>query len=198
VKRRSLFFTVLLTVLLVSPTWAQSESDSSDDCAVGALDMSTANASLQSEAPAAATAEATAAAEARVQSIIAQDGIHVVHFWAPWCSNSRSELANGWDELVTRNGDVSFTFVTVWNAGKDGAPTLNTYGLPNRVNELTLPGGSETNRTDRVRSFLGLPVTWIPTTWIFHNNGELAFALNYGEMRMATLQRLIDATAQPW
>ena len=197
-KRRSFFLAFLLLALLAGPAWAQSEADSSADCEVGELDMSTADASLQSDAPAPTSSEATSAVEQRVQDIIEEGGIHVVHFWAPWCANSRNELGYGWDELVAENASVTFTFVTVWNEGKDGAATLDDYNLPDRVTELTLPGGSETNRSERVHAFLGLPMTWIPTTWIFHNNGELAFALNYGEMKMATLQRLIDVTAQNW
>lgn len=158
--------------------------------------MSTADAALQSN-PAAAS-EASLAPEQRVQEIIAQDGIHVVHFWAPWCHNSRNELDRGWDALVTNNEAVTFTFVTVRNDGDDGTALLEEYGLPDRVATLAVPGGSNGNRAERTYTFLGLPVTWTPTTWIFHNNGELAFALNYGEMQMDTLQQLIDVTAQNW
>jgi hypothetical protein len=31
-----------------------------------------------------------------------------------------------------------------------------------------------------------------------HENGELAFALNYGEMSMETIQHLLDATQADW
>jgi hypothetical protein len=58
--------------------------------------------------------------------------------------------------------------------------------------------GPSDNEQNRRRSFLTHPVTWIPSTWIFHNNGELAFAMNYGEMEMSTIQSLIDATRTDW
>lgn len=196
----SLFAFLMSLILAVSPAHAQSsgEETTTEGCEVGELDMSTADASGATAASARPSSEARSPAEQRVQEIIRQDGIHVVHLWAPWCSNSTGELGNGWDALVQQNEDVSFTFVTIWNAGADGTQTLDAYDLPERIVELTAPGGSETNEADRITSFLDLPVTWIPTTWVFHNNGELAFAMNYGEMQMETIQRLIDVTRQDW
>lgn len=138
-------------------------------------------------------------AETRVREIIAQDGVHVVHFWAPWCDNSTNELAAGWYEVVERHPDVSFTFVTVWNDGESGAATLRRYAIPERVLELTQPDeGESAIRENRRRQFLGLPVTWIPSTWVFHKNGELAFAFNYGEMEMAQLEAAIAAVQRTW
>jgi hypothetical protein len=147
----------------------------------------------------AAAVSPTTDAERYVQDVITQDGLHVVHFWAPWCSNSRNELDNGWAGLVAANPSVTFTFVTVWNDGADGASMLDNYNLPDRVTEVTQPDlGPSSNEDNRRQSFLTHPVTWIPSTWIFHNNGELAFAMNYGEMDMSTLQSLIDATRTDW
>lgn len=141
----------------------------------------------------------TTEAEARVQDRIRTDGLHVVHFWAPWCSNSLHELENGWAQLVADNPNVSFTFVTVWNDNERGTAVLNNYDLPDRVVEVTQPDlGPSNDVSNRRRSFLSLPVTWIPSTWIFHKNGELAFALNYGEMKMHTIQSLLDATRADW
>ena len=141
----------------------------------------------------------TTDAEAYVQNVIRKDGLHVVHFWAPWCPNSTSELENGWADLVADNPDVTFTFVTVWNDGEDGASVLDDYNLPDRVTEVTQPDlGPSDTESNRRQSFLTHPVTWIPSTWIFHNNGELAFAMNYGEMEMSTIQSLIDATRADW
>jgi hypothetical protein len=131
------------------------------------------------------------AAEVRVREIVGQDGIHVVHFWAPWCANSLAELREGWAELIETNGDITFTFVTIWS--------LAQYAIPARVLELTQEDvGPSRDRANRRRTFLGLPVTWIPTTWVFHNNGSLAFAMNYGEMKMEIVQSLLDVTRQPW
>lgn len=141
----------------------------------------------------------TTDAEAAVQDQIKEDGLHVVHFWAPWCPNSTRELKNGWARLVADNPEVTFTFVTVWNDGESGENVLDKHNLPDRVTELTQPDlGPSDNESNRRRSFLGLPVTWIPTTWIFHQNGELAFAMNYGEMERSTIQSLLDTTEKDW
>lgn len=147
----------------------------------------------------AASVSPTTDAESFVQDRIETDGLHVVHFWAPWCPNSKNELDNGWADLVANNPDVTFTFVTVWNDDETGTAVLNEYDLPDRVATVTQPDlGPSDNESNRRQSFLSHPVTWIPSTWIFHNNGELAFAMNYGEMEMDTIQSLLDATSAEW
>jgi hypothetical protein len=147
----------------------------------------------------AVTADAPTEAEQAVQELLKQDGVHVVHFWAPWCSNAKNELRAGWGDLIRHNENVSFVFVTIWNDGEDGASVLSRYDIPDRVTTLTLPDtGPSDNKDKRRREFLGLPFTWSPSTWIFHENGELAFAMNYGEMEMSTVQTLIDNTQANW
>jgi thiol-disulfide isomerase/thioredoxin len=196
---------VALCGLLALPVHAQ---ESSENCQAGSLNLSAADtapdttlakrAAVTEPTPATAVAPSTEAEE-YVQDVIATDGVHVVHFWAPWCSNSKAELKNGWAGLVADNPDVTFTFVTVWNDGEDGAALLDRHGLPDRVTEVTQPDlGPSDTEANRRQSFLTHPVTWIPSTWIFHNNGELAFAMNYGEMEMDTIQSLIDATEADW
>ena len=195
-----------LLLLSVLPAHAQ---QSSGDCKVGSLNMDstgtpessttvTKQADVTNPRPA-TTVAPTTDAEAYVQNVIENDGLHVVHFWAPWCANSRRELRNGWAELVADNPNVTFTFVTVWNDGREGDSLLTKYNLPDRVTEVTQPdlgpSGVEANRR---QSFLTHPVTWIPSTWIFHNNGELAFAMNYGEMEMETIQSLLTTTRTDW
>lgn len=193
--------------LLTAPA-AHAQQSSSENCKAGSLNLDVTSTtdstrapdqpSLTTPRPAAAVAPSTDA-EAHVQDIIARDGLHVVHFWAPWCANSTNELGNGWADLVADNPNVTFTFVTVWNDGNDSASTLDKYDLPGRVTEVTQPDlGPSDDESNRRRSFLTHPVTWIPSTWIFHNNGELAFALNYGEMKMDTIQSLLDATRKNW
>lgn len=195
---------IALCSLVVGPVYGQ---DTNEDCEVGQLDLEassnatttrTQRSGVTNPTPAVAV-EPSTDAEAHVQEVIQTDGLHVVHFWAPWCSNSERELAHGWADLVEDNPAVTFTFVTVWNDGDTGASLLDEYNIPNRVTEVTQPDLGPSDDTDqRRRSFLGLPVTWIPSTWIFHQNGELAFAMNYGEMKMETLQTLIDATRAEW
>lgn len=200
-------FLCLLGLLLVLPAHAQ---ESSENCQAGRLDLSSDGTASEAETPRAKQAAVTNArpavavtpsteAEQHVQTVIQDDGLHVVHFWAPWCSNSKNELADGWAGLVADNPNVTFTFVTVWNDNEDGADVLAKHNLPDRVTEITQPDlGPSDTEANRRHSFLTHPVTWIPSTWIFHNNGELAFAMNYGEMDMRTIQSLLDATRKDW
>jgi hypothetical protein len=138
-------------------------------------------------------------AEQAVRETVLQDGIHVVHFWAPWCDNSRAELQQGWYEVIEHNEDVTFTFVTIWSDGETGRDVLDRYAIPETVPVLTQEDfGPSENKPTRRRRFLGLPVTWIPTTWVFHENGELAYAFNYGELTMDQLQQALDGARSPW
>ena len=136
-------------------------------------------------------------AEAAVRATIARDGVHVVHFWAPWCDNSTAELGAGWYEVVERHPDVSFTFVTLWNDGAVGEETLARYAIPARVARLVVPG-VQPPKGERQTTFLGLPVTWIPATWVFNRNGQLATAFNYGEATPEQLDAAIDGAGNAW
>ena len=137
--------------------------------------------------------------EQTVREIIAQDGIHVVRFWNPDCGNSLSELQRGLYEAIRNNPDVTFTFVTVWNDEETGQDVLDRYLIPDRVNVLVQPdnGPSEVIGNRRYE-FLGLPVTWTPSTRIYHRNGVLAYAFNYGELSPETLQQAINNTRSAW
>ena len=201
---------LVLCLLLAAPVAAQqTDTDTakaetnSEDCAPELAQDVFAGDPFAGEQAAdeAAPSETLTEAEQRVHDIIAQDGVHVVHFWAPWCPNSLAELKmeENWADLVAANEEVTFTFVTIWNNDRSGQETLAAHDVPDRVVELTQPDyGPSNDKSQRRREFLDLPVTWIPSTWIFHDNGELAFALNYGEMDMATIQTLIDATQANW
>ena len=136
-------------------------------------------------------------AERAVQATIQQDGVHVVHFWAPWCDNSLAEFAAGWYEVVENHPDVSFTFVTLWNDGEIGEPMLTRYAIPERVTRLVVDG-EKPAKEDRRTSFLGMRVSWIPTTWVFNRNGELATAFNYGEASPEQLGAAIEGAQSDW
>ena len=141
--------------------------------------------------------ETVSDAEARVRAVIAQDGVHVVHFWAPWCDNSTAELGAGWYEVVERHPDVSFSFVTLWNDGQVGESTLARYAIPDSVERLVVPG-VQPPKAERRTAFLGMPVSWIPTTWVFNRNGQLATAFNYGEATPAQLDAAIAGAESGW
>lgn len=137
--------------------------------------------------------------ERRVQELLDADGLIVVHFWAPWCHNSRAELDNGWHEVIEKNGDVTFIFVTVYNDGKVAGEVLKHYSIPDRVYTFAQPDrGPSTLHANRRRTFLDLPLSWTPTTWVFHRRGQLAFAMNYGEVDMPLMQRLLDNARTNW
>ncbi|MEL6611060.1 MAG: thioredoxin family protein [Bacteroidota bacterium] len=139
------------------------------------------------------------AAEEQVRAQILEDGVHVVHFWAPWCGNSLAELRAGWYEVIERHPNVTFTFVTIWSDGETGQETLDQYAIPESVTVLTQTDfGPSSDKSQRRRTFLGLPVTWIPSTWVFHDNGELAVAYNYGELDMAQIDGALKLVTVDW
>lgn len=195
---------VLVGVLCAVSGCAQDGAETSSDEVRNASDETTSLASTPvaddvTDPTPAVSAAASTEAEKGVQEMIKEDGVHVVHFWAPWCPNAKNELDAGWGDLVRDNPDVSFVFVSIWNDNESGASVLSEYDIPERVSTMTLPDtGPSDNEEQRRRQFLGLPVTWSPSTWIFHKNGELAFAMNYGEMQMSTIQQLLDNTQADW
>lgn len=136
-------------------------------------------------------------AEQQVLEAINSPDITVVHLWAPWCSNCQAELKNGgWLKMLKDNPQVKFYFVSVWNGGEDGRVALKRFGIteqPN-VNVLADPGPRTGNK---IKQFAGLPLSWIPTTWVY-KGGDLRYALNYGEVRFPALQQFIEDSKSEW
>ena len=170
-----------------------------------------ASACAQTSAPAQRTPLADAASpaddvtetEAAVRATVAVGGVHVVHLWAPWCGNSRVELADGLYEVVEGHPDVTFSFVAIWNDGRDGAAMLSRYGIAptddGRVSVYAQPDrGPSADRALRRTTFLGLPLSWTPTTWVFNREGRLAYAFNYGEVTPEMLATAIDHAGRSW
>lgn len=157
-------------------------------------------AALSAPPQAADISDAFTETEQRVQQLLAEDGVHVVHFWAPWCHNSVSEFRQGlWYELIEQNEEVNFIFVTVFNDGELDRSRLKKYGIPDRVHKLAQPDfGPSDRKANRRNTFLGYALTWTPTTWIFHKNGQRAFALDYGEVSQDLMQTLLDNTRTDW
>ena len=124
--------------------------------------------------------------------------VTVVHLWAPWCSECKTELADGaWSAFITANPQVHFIFVTVWNDA-DGHELLQRNGLGAQPNfQLLLHPNGSRKRGEKVTELLGLPVSWIPSTWIF-KKGHLYYAMNYGELHFPMLQQLIKDSTTSW
>jgi len=136
-------------------------------------------------------------AEQKVSDGIKSPTVSVVHLWAPWCSNCQVELkSGGWAQTINDNPNVHFYFVSVWNGGEDSHVMLQKFGLADRPNVTVLadPGPRGSNH---IKQFIGLPVSWIPTTWIY-KEGELRYALNYGEIRFPVLQQMIADSSSAW
>lgn len=124
--------------------------------------------------------------------------VTIVHLWAPWCPNCRAELSSGgWSAFIGANPDVNVVFVTVWNPA-DGREVLAKYGVGGQRNfELLLHPNGSRKKADKVSELLGMPISWIPTTWIFRD-GKLRYAMNYGELRFPMLQQLVRDSSDAW
>ena len=138
--------------------------------------------------------------EQQVVKAIQSPQLTIVHFWAPWCSNCKAELFNpsgGWADFIKANPNVHFVFVTVWNAD-DGRAVLEKAGIHSPPN-LTLLLHPNASRKDgeKVRSFMGLDMPWLPTTWIYRN-GKILYNIGYGEMRFPILQQFVNDAALSW
>jgi thiol-disulfide isomerase/thioredoxin len=137
--------------------------------------------------------------EQAVAALVAGPQVTVVHFWAPWCPNCREEMRpEGWAKFVEANPGVQVVFLNIWHKGQDPAPKLAAGGLGSQPN-LRLLTHSNPSRleADRLNSFLGLPLTWVPSTWIFRS-GQLRVAFNYGEIRFPVLQQMVDDAREAW
>ncbi len=136
--------------------------------------------------------------EQQVAEAIKSPKITVVHFWAPWCSTCRSELASGgWTAFLKANPEVNAIFVTVWQGPDgDGRPILAKHGVgPQKNFQLVVHPNPSVFNDEKMTAFMGIPVHSIPATWIFRES-KLLYALNYGEMRFPVLQQLVQDGAR--
>jgi thiol-disulfide isomerase/thioredoxin len=137
-------------------------------------------------------------AEFQTTEIVKKEGPSVVHLWAPWCSNCQAELkSGGWTKTIADHPETRFVFVSVWNAGEAGVAMLKKFGIGDQPNVTIVADAGPRSGPDKIKRFLDLPVTWIPTTWVFQS-GELRYALNYGEVRFDMLQQMLTDSTDEW
>ena len=137
-------------------------------------------------------------ADQKVLEAIKLPDLTVVHLWAPWCSNCQAELkSGGWSKIITENPQVKFYFVSVWNDGQDGRAMLNKFGIVDKPNVTILADPGPRRGENKIKQFVGLPLSWIPTTWIY-KRGDLRYALNYGEVRFPVLQQFLADSQSEW
>src|SRR6202163_3169157 len=146
---------------------------------------------------AAASLRAESPAEQRVIEAIKSPDLSVVHLWAPWCSNCQAELkSGGWTKMVKDNPQVKFYFVSIWNRGEDGRAMLQQYEIDDQPN-VTIVADQGPRGEGKIKQFIGLPLSWIPTTWVY-KGGDLRYALNYGELRFPVLQQFLEDSKSEW
>ena len=104
-----------------------------------------------------------------------------------------------WDLILKAFVDVGFVEINDPLFFEVDDETLDRYNIPERVVRLAQPDfGPSKRKSNRRRTFLDLPITWTPTTWIFHKNGQLAFAFNHGEVDLDMMRTFLDALEKDW
>ena len=137
-------------------------------------------------------------ADLAIRDAIKSSDLTVVHLWAPWCSNCQAELkSGGWLKTVKDNPQVKFYFVSVWNDGGDGRAMLHKFQIADQPNVTVLADLGPRKGENKIKQFAGLPLSWIPTTWIY-KGGDLYYALNYGEVRFPLLQQFLEDSKSEW
>jgi thiol-disulfide isomerase/thioredoxin len=134
----------------------------------------------------------------KVTDAIKSPDLTVVHLWAPWCSNCQAELkTGGWTKILNENPNVKFYFVSIWNDGQDGRAMLKKFNIADQPNITILADPGPRRGDSKIKQFAGLPLSWIPTTWIY-KGGDLRYALNYGEVRFPVLQQFLADSQSEW
>lgn len=149
--------------------------------------------------PLRAAEPALSAVEAAVAEQVAADQVTIVHFWASWCPNCKSEHADdGWRSFVAANPEVKVIFVSIWGSDASDRQMLENYGLTALPNFQAFRHPNQSRKGDeRMTHFLGVPVTWVPSTWVYRK-GRLRYALNYGEVRFDLLAQLVADSTASW
>jgi len=99
--------------------------------------------------------------------------------------------------MVKANPQVHFYFVSIWNDGADGASMLQKFQIAGQPNVKVLADPGPRRGDNKIKQFAGMPVSWIPTTWVY-KDGDLRYALNYGEVRFDVLQQFLEDSKSEW
>lgn len=145
-------------------------------------------------------AESAEAFEQRLFEAVSDEGITVVHLWASWCHNCGNEHKHdGWKTIIEANPEVNFIFVSVWKSDENDVGLLAQYDLGDQPNlRIWRHPNQQGRQGERVSELLGLPVTWMPTTWVFRDS-RMRYAVNYGEVRFDMLQQMLaDSVKGQW
>lgn len=136
--------------------------------------------------------------EQQVAEAVKSPKVTIVHFWATWCPNCKAELANGgWRDFIAANPETKVIFVTAWDP-KPGTAELEKFGLGAQANFMALQHPNVSRKAeDKMSRFLDMPVSWLPTTWVFRD-GKLRYALNYGEVNFPMLQQMVRDSTEAW
>ena len=106
--------------------------------------------------------------------------------------------AGGWRKFTEENPKVRVVFINIWHKNLDAAAALKVAGLGPQPNFLARTDANSSNqRGEKLETFLGFPVQWVPTTWVYRQ-GKLRYALNYGEIRFAMLQQMVADASEQW
>ena len=142
----------------------------------------------------------TAAFERQLGDATGSADVTVVHLWAPWCSNCRigARPTAGWSAVHRREPGRATSFSSPFGTPTDGREVLekNGVGAEKNFQLLLHPNGSR-KRGEKMTELLGLPISWIPTTWVY-KDGRLRYALNYGELHFPMLKQLIPDSTDAW
>ena len=105
--------------------------------------------------------------------------------------------SGGWLKMIKDNPETRFVFVSVWNGGEDGRAMLKKFEIGEQPNVTIVADPGPRRGPEKMTRFLDLPVSWIPTTWVY-KGGDLRYAMNYGEVRFPVLQQFLEDSTSEW
>ena len=106
-------------------------------------------------------------------------------------------VCSGWAGFMIRH-PTRPPFQLIPMQSDEGRALLERNGVgPQKNFELLVHPNASRKAEDKMTTFMGQPVSWIPTTWVFRD-GKLLYAFNYGELHFPMLQQLIRDSSDKW